>query len=130
MTVRDTRSLATLMSHVASDIAYLVQTEIRLAKVEISEKFAAVAAGAAFIGAGAAFLMAALVVVMFAIASWLEYAGLSTQWSLTIVGILGLAIGGVVAFTAINRMKAMQLAPERTIDQMKEDIAVAREHAR
>ena len=43
MVARETsRPLVSLMTHVASDLAYLVQTEFRLARAEVGEKFATV----------------------------------------------------------------------------------------
>ena len=127
MAISDTRSLVTIVTHVASDIAYLAQTEIRLAKAELAEKVGAMASGLAFLGVGAVFLLSGLTVAMLALASWIEYAGLPNRWSLLFVAAVGLMIGIAVAMLGVNRVKETPLAPSRTLDQMKEDFTVGKE---
>ena len=46
------------------------------------------------------------------------------------MALLALAIGAVLAMVGINRLKGAAFAPNRTVEQMREDIVVAREHVR
>jgi Putative Actinobacterial Holin-X, holin superfamily III len=131
MIARETsRPIMSLMTNVASDLAYLVQTEFRLARAEIGEKVSAASNAGAWLAAGAVFLLAGLIVLMFDISRWLNVAGMPPEWSLLVVALVGLAVGGVGAIIGMNRMKASTLVPNRAFEQMREDYVVAREHVR
>ena len=51
-TKETTRPLVSLMTHVASDLAYLVQSEFRLARAELGEKLSAASNAGAYLGIG------------------------------------------------------------------------------
>jgi hypothetical protein len=123
-----TRPLTSVMTQVVSDAAYLVQTEIRLARSEISEKLGAAASSGAYIGAGAVLLLPGIFVLLMAIVRWLEIAGLPTQWGLLLVGGIVTLIGVALAMSGANSLKASTLVPDRTLHQVREDISVAKEH--
>ena len=53
-----TRPIVSLMTHVASDLAYLVQTEFRLARAEIGEKLSMASNAGAYLGAGGVIALA------------------------------------------------------------------------
>jgi hypothetical protein len=122
------RPLTSVMTQVVSDAAYLVQTEIRLARAEIGEKLGAAASNGGYIGAGAVLLLPGIFVLLMAIVRWLEIAGLPTQWGLLLVGGLVTIIGVALAMSGANSLKASTLVPDRTIHQVREDISVAKEH--
>jgi len=131
MTTRDTsRPLASLVTQVMSDLAYLLQTEIRLARAEISEKVACAANGGAFIGVAAVLLLTGLPILLLAIVRWLEIAGLPNQWGLLLVGGLVVVIGIALALMGANRLKGSALKPDRTIEQVRADVSMAKEHVR
>ena len=131
MVARETsRPIMSLMTHVASDLAYLVQTEFRLARAEIGEKVAAASNAGAYLAAGAVFLLAGLVVLLLDLSRWLTVAGMSPQWSLLLVALVALIVGGAAAMVGMNRMKGHSLVPDRTFEQMREDYVVAKEHVR
>ena len=131
MAARETsRPIMSLMSEVASDLAYLVQTEFRLARTEVGEKVAAMSGAGAWLGLGGGLALAGLVVLLFDIGRWLTVAGLPAEWSLLIVALAALVAGALVAMVGVNRMKASELVPNRTLGQMREDYATAKEHVR
>jgi Putative Actinobacterial Holin-X, holin superfamily III len=131
MVTRETsRPIMSLMSHVASDLAYLVQTEIRLARSEIGEKVAAASNGGVYLATGAILALGGLIILLFDIAQWLTVAGLPFEWSLLIVAVVALVVGGIVAMVGVNRVKGPALVPQRTLEQMREDYLTAREHVR
>jgi hypothetical protein len=131
MAIRDTsRPLASLVTQVMSDIAYLLQTEIRLAKAEISEKVSRAANGGAFIGVGVVLLLTALPILYLAIVRWLEIAGLPNQWGLLLVGGVIVIIGVALALTGANKLQGSTLKPDRTIEQVRADLSIAKEHVR
>lgn len=122
------RPIVSVMTNVASDMAYLVRTEFRLARAELGEKFSAMSSAGIYIGVGAAFALSGLIVVLFDIAHWIVVAGLAYPWALLIVGLVSLVLGLIAARTGVSRIRSSQLMPERTLEQMREDFAVAKEH--
>lgn len=121
------RPLISVFTQAVSDIAYLLQTEIALARAEISEKLGKVANGGILIGAGALLALAGLIVLLFAIVQWLAIAGLPYQWGLLIVGALVLIIGVVLVKKGTGNMKGSALVPHRTVGQFKADLSVLKE---
>ena len=123
--VKDT-ALPRALSDVVSDLADLFQKELRLARTELSEKLSNklragiwMAASAAFGAAAALLILQALV---FAIASY----GIAMHWACLIVAAALAALGGF-AF-AMGRADAVEdLTPIRTIHQVKQDFATAKE---
>jgi uncharacterized membrane protein YqjE len=128
MAVRDSRPLATLLTQIVSDLSFLLQTEIRLAKVELSEKASQVANGGIFLGTAAVFSLAGLFILLLAAVRWLEVAGLADRWGYLLVGVIAAGIGIALALKGANSFKPSALVPDRTIEQIKADYTVAKEH--
>ena len=115
-----------MLTEVVGDFADLIQKELRLAKVEVSEKFAAKLRGGLWMGiAGGIGIVALLLVVqavVFAIASY----GLALHWASLIVA----AALGAVAAAAYAKARAdahEELTPRRTLHQVQQDIRTAKE---
>jgi uncharacterized membrane protein YqjE len=128
MAIRDSRPLATLLTQIVSNLSFLLQTEIRLARAELSEKASQVANGGIFIGIAAALSLAGLVILLLAAVRWLEVAGLADRWGFLLVGGVAVAIGLALALKGANNLKTSALVPDRTIEQLKADYTVAKEH--
>lgn len=128
MSTRDsTRPLASVLTQVVSEVAYLLQTEIRLAKAEAGEKLSNAASAATLIGIGAVLILPGLFILLMAAVRWLEVAGLPTQWGFLLVGVLVCGIGVVLAIKGANNLKGSALVPKRTIEQVRADLSVAKE---
>lgn len=127
MTMRE-RPLVSVMTQVFSDAAYLLQTEIRLARAEIGEKLSRAASGGMLIGIGAVLLLPGLFVLLLDAVRWLQVAGLPEEWGLLLVGAVTVAIGIAFAMAGADSMKGSALVPERTIGQLGADVSVAKEH--
>jgi uncharacterized membrane protein YqjE len=128
MPIRETtHPLTSAITRAVSDIAYLLQTEIRLARTELSEKLGKIASGGILIGAGAVLALAGLIVLLLAIVQWLAIAGLPLEWSLLLVGAVVLVLGAVLLMKGTNNMKGSALVPHRTIDQLKADLSIVKE---
>jgi hypothetical protein len=125
-----TRPIVSLMTHVASDFGYLVQTEFRLAKAEMAEKLSSVSNAGIYLALGGVFALGGLIALLFDIAHWMARAGLPYEWSLLIVAAVALAIGAVLAMAGVSRLKGTAFVPERTLGQVREDYIVAKEHVR
>jgi hypothetical protein len=122
------RSLIQLVADVVNDIATLFQTEMRLIRVEMNEKVSRLASGGTFVGIGAVALIAALILLLQAVVKWLAIAGLPEEWGLLAVAIV-VGIGGLVLLMkGINNLKTTTLLPDRTLHQVRADLATVKEH--
>jgi Putative Actinobacterial Holin-X, holin superfamily III len=125
-----TRPIASVVAQVASDLAYLVQTEFRLARAEMGEKLSAASNAGVYLALGGVIALAGLIVLLFDIARWITVAGLPYPWSLLIVALVSLAIGAGLAMAGVARLRGSALVPKRTLEQVREDYVVAKEHVR
>jgi hypothetical protein len=119
-------ALPRAFSDVIGDLADLFQKEVRLARAELSEKLSVkLRAGVWLSVAGVLAVVTALLVVqaaVFAIASY----GIALHWSCLIVAAVLAAVGGA-AFAKGRSDAAEELTPTRTLHQVKQDIATAKE---
>lgn len=117
----DEPALGDLFRALAQDSATLVRQEIALAKAEMRTNLKSAARDAVLIGAGGALaLVGALVLIAFLVL--LVGDALNEYWlGALIVGVIFLAIGAFVAKRGMNRLKDDSLAPEQTIQTLKED---------
>jgi uncharacterized membrane protein YqjE len=128
MATRDTtHPITALLTRVGSEIAYLLQTEIRLAKTELGEKVGRVANAGIQLGAGSVLALAGLIVLLLAIVQWLAVAGLPYEWGLLLVGGVVLIVGVVLLISGSRSMKGSALVPQRTLDQLKADLSIMKD---
>ena len=118
------------MSEVASDLAYLVQTEFRLARTEIGEKVAAASNAGVWLGLGAGLAFAGLIVLLFDIARWLDRRGHAARVEPAHRRRGRARRRRLLAMVGVNRMRASELVPNRTLEQLREDYVTAKEHVR
>ena len=120
-------SLPNAISRVVTDLADLLQKEVRLARAELSEKLSMTFRAGIWISAAA--LLAIVAVLLFVQACVLALSaatGIALHWSSLIVA----AIAGAIAGGAFAKGRADvpdQIAPDRAISQVKQDIAAAKE---
>jgi uncharacterized membrane protein YqjE len=124
------RPIVSLLTQVTSDLAYLVQTEFRLARAEMVETIAAASNAGVYLAIGGVVALGGFIALLFDIASWITAAGLSYEWSLLIVAVVALAISAIFAMAGVNRMRASSLVPKRALEQMRQDYVVAKEQVR
>lgn len=114
------------LAEVLGDMSDLFQKELRLAKAEISAQVASkLSAGVWMAVAGMFVLLAvifALEALIFAIASY----GLAMGWACLIVA-AGLAAIALAAFFKGRSDAQENVAPTRTINQIRRDFAAAKE---
>ena len=119
-------SMPEAFSRVVSDLADLMQKELRLAKAEIANKITlGLRAGVWMLVAAALGFIALLLVVQALVFGLSAAAGLALHWSSLIVA----AALGAIAVVSFAKGKAdtPSLAPDRAVHQVKRDIAVAKE---
>jgi len=123
--IKDAALLQTV-SNVVAGLADLFQKEMRLARAELSEKIATKLQAGIWMSVGGILgLISGLLVVqavVFGIASY----GIALHWSCLIVAGVLAAIAVMSFFKGRSDAKE-ELAPTRTINQLKQDIATAKE---
>jgi hypothetical protein len=127
------RSLRSLFSDLWRETTTLVHEEAELAKAELSEKVSQVTTGAGEIAAGGAILFAGFIVLLFAAVGALELM-LPTEHSIwlapLIVGLVVMIIGYIALSRGKKQMQAESLAPQRTMESLKRDARLAKEHVK
>jgi hypothetical protein len=120
------RSLTQAVGDVLSDSLDLIQTELRLARVEAGEKLNSVVTLAATGGAGAMLLLLGAILLLLGAVRWLAIAGLPEEWGLLVVGGIAAALGFVLIAQARQRASADALMPKRTISELQADAVLVR----
>jgi hypothetical protein len=127
------RSLLGLFGDLWRETTKLVHNEAELAKAELSEKVSQVTTGAGEIAAGGAILFAGFIVLLFAAVGALELMMPSEHaiWiAPLIVGLVVMIIGYVALSRGKKQMKSESLAPQRTMDSLRRDARLAKEHVK
>jgi len=117
------RSIGDLLGDLVSQTQRLIRTEYLIARAEIGGNLAKMRAGAVLMVAGAILLLPALTVLLWGVALLLTRAGLATDIAALLVGLAACAIGAIVLITGINRVKSVNLVPEKALDHLQRDVA-------
>lgn len=120
------QALPRALSDVVADLADLFQKELRLAKAELSEKLSIKAWAGVWMAAAAFFALLAVILIVQAAVFAVATFGFAMHWSCLIVATV-LAAVGAAAFAKGRADAAEDLTPNRTIHQVKQDIAIAKE---
>jgi len=128
MSTNDKRSVSELFSDALNQFSALLRNELQLARKEMSLKASeATTAVALLVGAGL-FLIAVLVELLAALAAWMQELGTAPSLALLIAGGVGLLIVALLGGIGMNRLKTNSLVPQRTFNQLQQDVAAAKEH--
>lgn len=118
---KDERSLGDLFSELANETGTLVRQEVSLAQVEMTQKAARVGKQVGFLAVGGAIGYAALLAVMAGIILVLTSLGVPAWLSAILVGAV---VGGVSYYlvtSALEKLKHTEIAPNETVESIKED---------
>jgi hypothetical protein len=126
-TSRDERSIAQLFGDSISELTKLVQNEVDLARAEIVQKLSLGTAAAKLIVGGAVFLTPGIVLVLLAVAAELTTLGLSQPLAYLCSGVGALIIAGALVWVGMSRLSSSALKPTATLDQIRQDKAMATE---
>jgi uncharacterized membrane protein YqjE len=114
------RSLGELFSDLSQQTADLIRQEMRLARVELSEKLSDVGKNAMMIGVAAAFGLAAVMTVAAAITLLLIEVGV-VAWLAAAITAAALGLTAfVLAQSGISALRKKSIAPVETIHSLKE----------
>lgn len=125
----DDRSLGELLGDLARDTGLLVRNEVALAKAEMSQKASHVGKQAGIIGVGGALAYAGLLAIVAGLIVLLDI-WLPLWGAALLVGIILAAVGGAIAMSGVNGLKKENLAPQQTIETLKEDAEWAKQQTR
>ena len=125
--LRDERSLGDLFSDLSRETTTLVRQEVQLAKAELTQSATEAARGIGMLVAGGAVAYAGLLFVLLAVVYGLIEAGWEPWLSALVVGLVVLAISAVLVMRARESLIPANLAPQRTVETLKEDAALAKE---
>ena len=123
-------SLGELLRRLTTDTGELVRQEVQLAKAEMRQVGSTLAQDGTKIGialvlalAGVLALTAFLIIVLGDL--------FNNYWlAALLVGVVFVAVGGVLAKNAVNDVKRRGLKPEQTIGSLREDAAWAKQEVR
>ena|ERR1043165_362898 len=123
----DMRSIARLFGDAVDNLSKLIQTEIQLARTEITQKATQAGIGAGMLVGALFFLTPALVLLLIAFAIWLTQLGFSPVTAHLLAGCIALVISAILAGIGISRLKPEALTPKNTISEVRRDITAAKE---
>lgn len=123
------RPISELFQNLAQDVRNLVNLEVTLARTELTEKAAQAGKAASFMAAGGFVMYAGFLAIVFAVIAIL--ANFLPIWvSALIVGVVVALIGYALVRKGMNDLKGPSLAPQHTIDSLKEGKEWAQEQVR
>jgi hypothetical protein len=122
------KPVSELISDALAQFSRLVRNEVALARAEVTDKAKQVARGGAMLGIAAFVALPALFILMMALAAGLHELGLAWWLSYLLTAVVGFVIAAVLGMVGMNRLKAEELVPNRTINQLHRDAATMKEH--
>jgi uncharacterized membrane protein YqjE len=124
------RSIGDVVRDVIAQVTSLLHKEAQLARVELSENVSQAARGLGLIVGGAVLVIPALVILLEAAVAALEQNGMHSAAAAGIVGGCALVLGFIFLAIGIYRLRVTNLIPDKTIQQLQHDAAVAKQQMR
>jgi drug/metabolite transporter (DMT)-like permease len=125
----DKRSVKELLGDLTQSVTTLFRKEIELARAETSEKISQAGVAAGAIAGGGILALAALIVLLQALVIALTELGLAPALAALIVGGVVAIVAFALIYKGINDLKASNLAPTRTVEALRRDAHMVKEHA-
>lgn len=117
---RDDRSIGELFSELAGETTTLIRQEIALAQTELTQKAVKTGRNVGVLVVGGAIAYAALLAVL--AAAIIGLGSVIPMWlSALLVGTAVGIVAAILIFSSLNRLKNTNLAPQQTIETLKED---------
>ena len=117
---REERSLGELFAELARETSTLVRQEVALARTELTQKATQVGRDSGKIGIGGAIAYAGFLAIVAALI--LGLGQLLPLWlSALLVGLVVAGVGYAVLQSGLSALKRANLAPQETIETLKED---------
>jgi hypothetical protein len=126
----DLNAIPRLFGDAVEQLGKLVQNEVQLARAELSQKVTQASIGAAYIVGAAILGIPVLVVLLIALALWLNQLGLSPAVAHLAAAACGAVVSAILAMVGMSRLKPENLKPKVTMQQVERDVATAKELTR
>ena len=123
----DPRPTGTLLSDAVNQLTRLVRGEVALAKAEVAQNVKNAGLGVCLLAGAAVLALVALIVLALALVAALG-ALIGDGWAALIVGVLLLAVAGLLAMRGLNALKPENLAPSRTMANVQADAHTIKEN--
>lgn len=121
----NTKSIAEVMEDLKNELMDFAITRLKMLRAEISEKVQSFKMAAPVLTLGLALLLTAWFVLTGFLVCIIAAAFTPHPWAYTvsflIVGVLYAIVGGAAAFLAWRQLKDKGIAPQRTIEVLKQD---------
>jgi hypothetical protein len=127
------RSLVSLFADLWRETSTLVHDEVELARVEVSEKIDKAGTALAVIATAAIFLLAGFIILLLAAVNALAILlpeDMAPWLSPLIVGVVVLFAGLIALSKGRHDLSAEKLKPERTLESVKRDSELVKEHVK
>jgi hypothetical protein len=129
--IREERSLGELFGQLSQDMSLLFRQEIQLARAEMGEKISSLTTNLiSVIAGGFVAYVGALAIVAALILALHELADISPWVSALIVGALFAITGYAMLNRGLKELKRVDLAPRRTVENIKEDVQAIKDDVR
>ena len=128
MTANDSRSVSELFGDALNQFSKLLRNELQLARAEISMKVGQTTSAIALLAGAGLFLIPTLVLLLISLSVWLVETGIRPSVAYLLAALAGMVVVAILGGIGLNRLKATSLVPTRTLDQLQQDAAAAREH--
>ena len=123
----NSRSLGELFNDLSQDFSYLIRKEVELARAEVMENLNKAQRGVILMVAAGLLGYAALIVLLVGLADLL-YAVTGVFWiSALIIAVAVGVVAAILYFSGRSALKSVRLAPEQTIETLKDDAQWAKE---
>lgn len=117
---KDEQSVGELLGELYRGASSLIQLELELAKTEMSQKASRVGKNVGFLAAGGAIAYAGFLAILAGIIALLGL--LIPLWlSALIIGLVVASIGGALVMSGLKTLQQESVAPQKTLDTLKED---------
>lgn len=123
------RSLPDLLRDLLNQLTALIRDEGHLVRAEMTEKINQVSSGAGMLAAALAFGIGTIVILLMAGVYGLSEVVEPWLAALIVAGV-ALVLTLILAAMGKSRMKPRNLAPNRTVEQVRSDMNFAKEKAR
>ncbi len=124
---KDERSIGELLGDLMQQTGTLVRQEVKLATTELSDKASRVGKDVGALAVGGAIAYAGFLALLAAIIIGLGQLGLPWWIAALIVGVVVVAIGGLMVQKGLTALKHQNMMPQQTITSLKEDQTWAKE---
>lgn len=127
----EARSVGDLLGDMVTQLSTLFRKEVQLARAEMSEKVSEAGGSIPGIAGGGALAFGGLVLLLMAAAAGIaRLLEIAPGWGMLIVGVLAAVIGYALIRGGLSKLKATNLTPHRTAEQLARDAQAAKEQVR